>query len=537
MPFELQVPRIEGEALQHSISSGEALFLLGANGTGKSSLMHRFFTAHYGSARRISAHRQTWFMSGAVTLSPEQKRQTESNIQNSDRSPESRWADQYSAHRASIAIFDLIDAENIRARRIASAVDQDSIELAKRLSAKEAPISVINELLQLSNLPIVISVHENEQVLASKSGSDPYSIAELSDGERNALLIAASVLTVKPDTLLLIDEPERHLHRSIISPLLTLLFAKRLDCAFVVSTHEVMLPLDNPNSRTLLLRGCKYENKSVTSWDADLVPTDAEVDEELKKDILGSRRKMLFVEGIEGSLDKPLYSVLFPNVSVVPKASCKDVEHAVKGIRAANNLHWLRAFGVVDNDGRSVDEIENLKTHGVYALPVFSVESVYYDLEVQRRVTERHAGVTGEDALARIAQAKAQALAAIGPHVQRLSERAAERALREEVFRYLPGRREIIAGAPIVIDLDVPAKIAEERAKLQNAIDQNYLAFLIARYPVRETAALNLIAESLGFRDRTQYESAVRQLMIDDHESLGHVRSLFGTLTVDIGID
>ena len=91
-----------------------------------------------------------------------------------------------------------------------------------------------------------------QKVVASRNGSTPYSVAELSDGERNAFLIAADILTAGTGTLLLIDEPERHLHRSIISPLLSLLFAKRKDCFFVVSTHEVMLPLDNPAAQTLL---------------------------------------------------------------------------------------------------------------------------------------------------------------------------------------------------------------------------------------------------------------------------------------------
>src|SRR5439155_760568 len=140
-----------------------------------------------------------------------------------------------------------IDAKNVRARSIAGAVDASDMDLARTLSKKVAPIKIINELLRLSNLPIEISDYENDKVVARKSGGTPYSIAQLSDGERNALLVAADVLTVGAGTLVLIDEPERHLHRSIISPLLTLLFEKRRDCAFVVSTHEVMLPLDNPS--------------------------------------------------------------------------------------------------------------------------------------------------------------------------------------------------------------------------------------------------------------------------------------------------
>ncbi|MCZ6860877.1 MAG: AAA family ATPase [Alphaproteobacteria bacterium] len=537
LPFERQVPLRGEDSLRLSISSGDVLFVLGANGTGKSGLMQCFFNAHFDKARRISAHRQTWFEASAIALSPHQKQQFESNIVNSDRSLESRWKETYSSQRPDIAIYNLVDAQNVRARKITGAVDEGEMNLAKQLSAEEAPIAEINELLLLSNLPIVISIRENDTVLASKSDSEPFSIAELSDGERSAILLAADLLTVKPDTLILIDEPERHLHRSIISPLLTLLFAKRSDCAFVVSTHEVMLPLDNPHSQALLLRNCIFDQKQASAWDADLVPTDAEIDEDLKKDILGARRKMLFVEGVEGSLDKPLYSLVFPNASVVAKASCKDVERAVTSIRDVDNLHWIHAFGIVDNDGRGDVEIERLKARGIYALTVFSVASVYYHPKVQRAVTERHAKVTGEDALAQVTEAKDAALAAIGLHVQRLSERAAQRVLREKVFKALPGKKEIGAGESIDITLDVPGVVAAERTTLEKAIEDKDLALLIKRYPVRETPALGELVLKLGFQDRQQYESAVRTLLMNDEDTLHLVRSLFGSLADDIRED
>jgi hypothetical protein len=41
--------------------------------------------------------------------------------------------------------------------------------------------------------------------------------------------------------------------------LLINLFSRRLGCAFVVSTHEIMLPLDAPSSRTLLVRSCRFK--------------------------------------------------------------------------------------------------------------------------------------------------------------------------------------------------------------------------------------------------------------------------------------
>ena len=66
-------------------------------------------------------------------------------------------------------------------------------------------------------------------------------------------------------------------------------------------------------------------------------------------------------------------------------------------------------------------DISDLKAKGIYAVSVFSVESIYYHPEIQRRVVERHAGVTGEDANERLDRAKAAAIAAILQHVQRMS--------------------------------------------------------------------------------------------------------------------
>lgn len=510
------------------------MFVLGANGTGKSSLMQRLYANYHGNARRISAHRQTWFQSNAITLSPQQKRDTENSILSMDTNPQARWSDTYSAHRASISIYDLIDAENVRARSIAGAVDSDDLDLAQKLSKKDAPIKIINELLRLSNIPIEISVRENEQVVASKDGGVPYSIAELSDGERNALLIAADVLTVKESTLILIDEPERHLHRSIISPLLTMLFAKRPDCAFIVSTHEVMLPLDNPSARTLLLRGCNYSGSSATAWDADLVLPETEIDDELRKDILGARRKLLFVEGTEQSLDKPLYSLIFPNVSVVPKSTCRDVEHATSGIRDATGLHWLEAFGIVDNDSRASADLDRLKEKGVYAISAFSVESIYYHPDIQRRVAERHAAVIGGSASERLSDAKFAALEAVKSHVQRLSERTAEKVIRERVFQNLPGKEEVASMNTINISIDVATEVKEERNHLQDALDNGRLEEVIAQYPIRETPALAEIAKKIGFQNREQYEGAVRKLLMDDDEALRFVKSLFDTLVEDV---
>ena len=170
MPFALNVPITNGNNLTFTLEAGQTLFVLGANGTGKSTLIQRLYASHHSNARRISAHRQSWFDQNSLTFSGQQKRTTEQNISQYDVHPNSRWMDQYPSQRAAIAIYELIDAENVRARGIASAVDSENIESAKQLAKIDAPIKLINELLRLSNLPITISVRESEQILASKSG-------------------------------------------------------------------------------------------------------------------------------------------------------------------------------------------------------------------------------------------------------------------------------------------------------------------------------------------------------------------------------
>ena len=66
-------------------------------------------------------------------------------MQGNDMSLEARWKDSYAQQRASIAIYDLIDADNVRARQITRAVDSEDFELAKTLSKeKESPLIVIN---------------------------------------------------------------------------------------------------------------------------------------------------------------------------------------------------------------------------------------------------------------------------------------------------------------------------------------------------------------------------------------------------------
>ena len=221
-------------------------------------------------------------------------------------------------------------------------------------------------------------------------------------------------------------------------------------------------------------------------------------------------------------------------MSVIGKSSSREVEQTVRAIRGAENLHWLRVFGIVDSDGRLNDEITQLKNDGIYGVPAYSVEALYYHPEIQLRVAQRHSAVVGGNAEDRLNNAKQQALAAMAEHSARMSERVAEKTIRGDVLKQIPGKNEIKEAKPIEIKIDTAAVVAAEHDRLKAVLATNDVAAIIMRYPVRETPALTRIAEQLGFQDREQYEAAVLKLLIDDAEALAFVRSLFGDLSARV---
>lgn len=535
MTFNFVIDRNSADPLIIPIEPGETLFVLGANGTGKSSLLQRLAATAGGNARRISASRQTWFQSSALEFTPAQRQNVQNQIRNWDSQSQSRWMEQNANSRSGLTLYDLIDAENVEARGIADAMRAGNVSLATELARKTAPIAKINELLALSNIPIAISVQNGDRLMASKSGGNPYGAAELSDGERNALLIAADVLTAPSGSLLIIDEPERHLHRSIISPLLSHLFRYRYDNAFVVATHDLMLPVDNPDARTLLIRGCNYSDSSPIQWDVDLIPANADIEEAIKQDIIGSRRRILFVEGIESGLDKPLYNVLFPAVSVCSKGSSRDVHHSVNAIRTSEKLHWLQAWGVIDNDGRDAASVVYFQSIGVYSLPFYSVESIYFHPDLISAVARRQACILGTDGTVTGQSAIAAAIEAAQPHFGRLAVRAVEKSIRSRALESLPTLRQIEQRMPVSIQIDTAEIVDREIESLERAAQAGDWLHIISRCPIRETQALDVIVRSVGLRNRHDYIAAVLTSLREDEGLRQSVRSMFGGLTAELG--
>ncbi|KAI3597507.1 hypothetical protein D8I24_6656 (plasmid) [Cupriavidus necator H850] len=207
--FRISLPVGKEQPFSMDLKAGDVLYVLGSNGTGKSALLHRLDSTFHGNIFRVAAHRQTWFESGDVSISPRERTETHNNMRQQDKSTDARWLDHYASRRASVSLFDLVDAENSRSRRIAQAFESGDTGKAQENAASMSPLARLNALLKQSNISITIEVGDLGRVVARKGQSDPYSVAQLSDGERNALLLVTDVLTAAPGATLLIDEPER----------------------------------------------------------------------------------------------------------------------------------------------------------------------------------------------------------------------------------------------------------------------------------------------------------------------------------------
>ena len=238
----------------------------------------------------------------------------------------------------------------------------------------------------------------------------------------------------------------------------------------------------------------------------------------------------MFVEGTTSSLDKPLYNLIFPMVSVIPKGSCRDVEHAVVGVRAGEGFHWLRAFGIADGDGYAPDQIQAKSDKGVYVLPFYSVEAIYFHPQIIERIAARMARVKGEDVSSLIEKALAAGVAAIANHTERLSRKVAKKSVRKLITEQMPNDDDLLGGQPITLQNNANDILATRKKELDAAVANGDWETILTKSPVRESSALADISKALGFLTMQDYEKAVRHLLADDDDALSFVRELFDNL-------
>lgn len=539
----LRVPGTSGP-MQITLSTATPLFILGRNGTGKSALIHAFKTQLASHVVYLPGTRSSVFEGEGLSLTSSGSRQLKLNLHTWDNSPDTRWRITPGANRNEKAVYDLMMAEVQYKTDYANVISQggDTSAAVEKLQTKNSPLDKANLVLEQANLPVRMVVNGGE--LKAKQNGNIYAFARMSDGERTALVLIAEVIAAADGAVFLIDEPELHLHRAIAVPLVLALVRMRPTCEFIVSTHEIDLPAEVPGSKVLIVRSAIWNAEgSVSSWDIDIIDDAEAIPEDLRVDLLGSRRKILFTEGTDTSLDRRMYAVLFPKISVRSKTGCREVIKSVDGVKATIELHRADAYGLIDNDGMSTDQIIAYKARSIYALSVFAIESLYYAPELMRAIALRQAETAAADKTTQailaqnyLEEAKTRGVAAItqGDRVHHLASRIAERQIRDSLTNLVPTREAIIAGYAGHIDVSIVSPYPVELIRLQELAAAKDLDGIIARYPVRETGALDAIAKALKFPSRADYEAAALARVSSDRLLLNTMRNKLASLSTEL---
>lgn len=221
------------------------------------------------------------------------------------------------------------------------------------------------------------------ETLVKGDPSSNYNASEMSDGERVIFYLIGQCLAAPQDGIIVIDEPEVHLHKSVQVPLWQEIQKLRDDCVFIFLTHDVSFASGMNETQKIWLKS--YDGNS---WDWEVVEAIDNFPEELLIEVLGSRKPIVFVEGENGSYDTALYQAILKEYLVIPRGSCSEVIMSTKALRASNQLHHLNVIGIIDRDRRVDEELAALKAAGIYSLEVAEVENLFCVPEVLKVVSE-----------------------------------------------------------------------------------------------------------------------------------------------------
>lgn len=236
------------------------------------------------------------------------------------------------------------------------------------------------------------------------SNDENFNGSELSDGERAVFYYIGEAISAKPGSLIIVDEPENHLHRAILVNLWNRIENVRNDCKFMYITHD----MDFACSRNQSILVWVKKMPELNCWDYDIVKDDETKIDSLYLEIAGSRQKVILVEGqVNNSLDIRLYSALYKEYNIIPAGGWFKV---IQSVKAANsslwNLHHLDVKGIIDRDTRSEKEIKNYKNENIYVLHVSEIENLFMLPEViQFMCKDVRADSSFEDALNEIKEA------------------------------------------------------------------------------------------------------------------------------------
>lgn len=397
--FSIQLPKNDGSF--QAVKTQQSLLLIGANGSGKTRLgtWIELKSPQKDLVHRISAQKSLSMPDNVTPISIE-KAEKELLYGSADANTTNlSWYKENQRWKRNPAVSLLNDYQNLMVYLFSEHTEESAKYLqasknsAQRVEPPITKLDIVKTILERI-LPHRELVLGGLRIQTKVRGSDneAYSSSEMSDGERVIFYLIGQCLAAPANGIIIVDEPEIHLHKSVQAPLWREIEILRPDCLFVYMTHDVDFAVALHESKKIWLKA--YDG---SSWDWEEVPEIEGLPENLLIEILGSRKPVVFVEGENGSYDVSLYHAVLSDFLVMPCGSCSQVIQTVKALRSSNKLHHMEVFGIIDRDRRIEAEIHSLMEVGIYTLNVAEVENLFCVPEIISLVSKRLVRNTEDD--------------------------------------------------------------------------------------------------------------------------------------------
>ncbi|MCG7501067.1 ATP-binding protein [Tenacibaculum sp. Mcav3-52] len=347
---------------------------IGANGSGKTTLSNKFKNYLQNNGVVISAQRILLVPSFEAISNPSKTASELKQAQIRDKSNKNIQLFSYLQAEFGVVLRNLL-ADNISA---GNSYRKDSLELLSKGEQIKSPektnlditLEIWNSLIEHRS----IHCDDGINITAKSNDGRSYPVMQMSDGEKVMLYLIGQVLQAPLDGFIVVDEPEMYLHKTILKKLWDILEAQRSDCLFIYLTHDLDFATSRTTAKKIWIKSFTHPD----NWEIEDIPTD-EIHETLLFELLGSRKNILFCEGVKGSIDERVYSILFPKLTIMPVGSCFDV---INHTKAFNKLQKVstKSYGLIDSDHHDSERLDKLKENDIYSFKVAEIENLFFDL-------------------------------------------------------------------------------------------------------------------------------------------------------------
>lgn len=206
--------------------------------------------------------------------------------------------------------------------------------------------------------------------------------------------------------------------------------------------------------------------------------------DEIEKD--SNKIGVLLCEGCPTSIDKTVYSAIFPNLVVIPVGSCTTIIRLLHRVRKKLQVHKVYAFGLIDRDALSKKEIKHLfEERKIYTTKLPFIENIICTPEVLMHICE----------------------------ARKLDFERIKKRVQDELIKMLWKHLKDTLPINIAIQKDerienIAIQAATKEKKVEKVVNRDSIL-----YAYRDKVIVSVVANAIGIRHRKDYYEEIKRML------------------------